>query len=301
MSGKKIKLCVAMVICLSASVSASNSFPRYNNLQILSPHPDDSVLTFGGLLYDLGKDFTINDVHYNVLANISNYVVTGGSPSVEEVTGIRHLEDINAYNKLLMTDDRIKHYTYTAFNEKDSPLINSSDTDFSGFNDAAVAQFKNAYHQIYNLMATVSQQPGTCAFMVNAALPNPGGYGHINHFILREAALKAVHDLGSSKLKCDVYLGEDLPYYNNNKTGAHKMIEALTTRLHLTPVDYVIDVEKKMNAVNQYPSQLTSDYEAAVRARAVELGDKERVYKLDSNYFTNFHVDSSCSKDYCKY
>ncbi|MEA1064361.1 hypothetical protein QNH14_12435 [Apirhabdus apintestini] len=304
MKNKLISLFFAFWMSAMAvfNAAAKQIFPGYDDVYILSPHPDDGILTFGGMLGNIDNRFDTRKIHYTVLANLSQYVVNGDENSLAGVTGLRHLEDINAYDFLLTSPDGIRHYTYSALNEKDAPLINMRDADFSSFNAQAIVDFNNAYSQIANLMEQASLEGKTCAFFVNAALPNPQGLPHFNHFLLREATLKAVHDLGTKKLACEVYIGEDLPYYNNNEAGSKDIINQLTARLKLSIFDYPIDVDKKMEAVNYYPSQLTSDYEESVRKRAHQLNGKERVYKIDATFYDDIHTDPSCgNQDFCTY
>ena len=297
------QLAVLFLGFLVAQAAAAQTRIPAQNIYLLSPHSDDSVLTFGGIMdanAGVRKRF-----HYTIFANISRYRVTAGDNSVEYVTGMRYLEDIAALDYLLRPgEDEARPYSYTSAGEKDADLIGMpGSADFGDFNPRAIDAYNDAYRQVLELMKSASALPGSCAFFVNAALPNPntGGKGHFNHFLLREAALKALHDLGPGGTKCDFYLGEDLPYYSNNQAGSDEMISNLSNRLGLQPEDYPIDVEAKVQAVEKYPSQLTPDYVLSVRSRAAQLGGKERVYRIPHSHYGDFHVDPSCSASYCDY
>lgn len=280
------------------SANAQSILLQEENIHLLSPHPDDSILTFGGMLGTINKENGDKFIHYHVYTNITSYVVTPDSPSVETATGRRLLEDVSAFDFLLKSSSGKRYYSYSAFNQVDNL---AGDVDFSQFDDNAKINFNETYSQLYSLMKSVSEQGKSCAFYVNSALPNPSGHAHTNHFILREATLKAAHDLGSNYFKCSVYLGEDLPYYINNETGSVEEINTLTNRLGLSVEDIDINVEKKMEAVNKYPSQLTSDYERAVRIRAQQLGNKERTYKINLR-FDDIKPDASCNNEsFCSY
>lgn len=285
---------------LNTPITTNATFPPEENLYILSPHPDDGPLTFGGLLSNIQPDYTNKHVYYTTFTNISNYTVHGGG-SIELVTGTRYLEDINALDLLLKSSSGIRRYSYSVAGEKDAPLVDMQDGRFENFNPAAITAFNNTYNYIYRLMDDASRQGKSCAFFVNAALPNPNGKPHSNHFILREATIKALHNIGNTRFPCRVYLGEDLPYYINNEPGSIETIEHLKKRLTLKEQEYEFDIDRKVETIQKYPSQLTPDYENSVIMRHSQLGGKERVYLISPSNYKEIHTDPSCKESYCKY
>ncbi len=300
-----ISLCAMLISTAYADSSSGGGFqPAEKNIYILSPHPDDSVLTFGGLITNNQKSWQGKNVHYNVFYNISSWAIGGIYHDEPSVTGVRLLEDVAAYDELFKTEDGVRNYTYSAANQLDAPLMGvPNEGNFSYFNAAAISAYNDDYQYVKSLLKDASSLPGGCAVFVNMGLPALSGYPHIDHFILREATIKAVHDLGSRE-ECKIYFGEDLPYLIMNETAGHRTIDEMTSRLHLEPIDYSIDVQKKNAILARYISQDPEGegYFEAVKTRAAQLDGREQIYLFPSKYYTSVHTDPSCNnQQYCEY
>ena len=130
---------------------------------------------------------------------------------------------------------------------------------------------------------------------------------HPDHFLVREAVVKAAHDLAVSHTKdiCQIYFGEDQPYTNSSPETSAKAIAKFTKRLGIPDTDkytYPIDAKAKWNVVgSSYHSQV--DLDDTYKDGAVILNrTTESLYKWNPENYAKVHTDPSCKGlDFCKY
>lgn len=285
--------------------SADNKLPviSQTNLYFLSPHADDISLTFGGLIQS-EDGFKNKNIRYTTYFGTSNWTANELNLSTDKrvntITHMRFKEDRDALTELF---GGWKNYLYTFHGYHDAPLrdyvgsltaAGGPGGNFSTFREAE----KKLFIEFYNNVKPILAQPDCAAFVLMA-----NGF-HIDHFILREAVIKAAHDL-KDQAQCQIYFGEDQPYTGANPDAVNAQILEFVDRLGLVPITYPIDVDKKIALfTNNYFSQYEPVYPSAIEARTKLLGDGvrggERIYLWPIVNYKNSATDPTCTQDFCQ-
>ena len=294
------KLITALLALTAINVYAldSNSIVSKNNI-FLSPHYDDILLTFGGTIHTNSQSFNNSKVTIYDFFSVSNW--TGNDENIQsnqrisKVTAQRNSEDVQVFNQLF--NGQLK-YRMITMGYLEAPLRNYSGPktagggpggNFSTFRSDEI----NLYNNIYQDVKPILKQDNCSVFLLSAI-----GY-HIDHFILREAVIRAAHDLGS-EAKCKIYFGEDEPYTGANMDKSNVQINAFKQRLNLTPIDIKADAKWKVDMFNNnYYSQYESGYDEGVSNRIKVLNGHERLYLWQD--YARAHTDPSCNQNFCKY
>ena len=339
---KSIIYCILLGLLMNVAEATSPEPPIQitKKMIFLGPHPDDIVLTFGGFL-ETYKEAMPQYIDYMVAYNISNYTADGceidTNPNIDctglnadlsddrinLVTGLRMREDLNYFNCSLFISAADKatydfshpincqKYSKKIVNihilgEPDALIRGYSGTktagggpegNFSDFRDQEIASFENIYNAVYPLLQTPN-----CSLFTLSAIGS-----HIDHFIVREAIIKAAYDLGD-RAQCQIYFGEDQPYMGSNEKDSERDIQAFKARLQLKDITYPINAEDKLNSfLNNYPSQNEGEiYPQAILDRAKKLNDRdsdqggERFYKWERKHYEKSKTDPSCKQDFCQ-
>lgn len=301
-----LALAVPVLVCLSLAPPTIGKTPIIpeRKLFFLSPHPDDIALTFGGLLLN-EKGFPGKESFYEIFCSISNYSANfldlQTDARVKRVTLMRTEEDLSFLMDVFGGWDKFR---YRAHGEYDAPLRHFPGPidvlgqplgpvgDFSTFRKEEKDFFLRTYHWAKGVLLP---QRDCAAFVLMA---NVHG---IDHFVVREAVIKAAHDLGPDA-ECQIYFGEDQPY-----TGVPgevhdlvvEQIKQLTHRLGLEPITYPIDAEAKVKIFNAHYLSQYEDYRPAIVRRAEEIGG-ERIYRWDMRRYGSAATEPSCTEPYCQ-
>ncbi|CAA0110900.1 Uncharacterised protein [BD1-7 clade bacterium] len=316
-----LSVCFLLSGFVSADMNDFDSVKKNEVWFFFSPHPDDVPLTFGGLML---KGNHPPDTNYTVFYNISAYTYSPdetednlGDQSIvntlghmrgdidedlealiNRVTGLRLREDIGALNTVF---NGKQNYVHSVYGELDAPLsdTDTSTGDFTFYNAYDTGSFKRIYDKATHVLANTRAR--NCRVFLPMALPSITRFAHINHFTLREAVIKAAHDLGN-RAKCTIYFGEDQPYIGSNLEDGLEAIATFKERLKLRAIDNRIDVDAKWDLIsNHYQSQVDPTFEPAVRLRADMLGGKERLYQWRPRDYASATPHPSCHQRFCQY
>lgn len=224
---------------------------------ILAPHCDDAMLALGGhILLDPGV--------YDVVVVFATTAWTTLSEklSTEEITILNQTEEIkvaraaNIHLKLIETPEALMR-GYTAWNDQS---ISKSDLMLIGKLWEELSEIFFEYDDIYFPLAIG---------------------GHVDHRIVRHLVLQ--NYLKLQKAGVNLYAYEDLPYawYGDND----KALNSLIKKHRVTPItlDISSSINKKMDLLRIYRSQLSNDDLQKVFEYSQSIGDKinkERVWKL---------------------
>lgn len=262
------------------------------HLYFLSPHNDDTILTFGGLLLNT-QGFPDKEKDVMVFFNVSNYSADGllhqkTEAHVRDIVLKRVDEDMAALSQVF---GGWQNYTYTLYGEKDALLrgrVYPRGKDFSVFRPEDI----KLYQRIYERVKTIVRQPN-CAIFVPSAVGE-----HLDHFILREAVIKAAYEL-NTQAQCQIYFGEDQPYTGQKPKPAQIELNQFVTRLGLKPIAYPIDVNAKIDLfAKHYHSQFKESYVTALKLRSRQVGG-EQLYLWPKEQYGKAPTDVSCKHDYC--
>ncbi|MFH1589084.1 MAG: hypothetical protein ABIB43_00765 [archaeon] len=115
---------------------------------------------------------------------------------------------------------------------------------------------------------------------------------HIDHVLVRRAAISAANELNNSgKLNANLFFYEDQPYAGLSAIKSNDWIDANRIIANCASTDIVIDLQKKISLIDFYTSQLEDGYSMGIENRAIEIGNMdlsgkiqpiERIYKLNT-------------------
>lgn len=292
-----LSLTLAMSNTVFASTDTPVDFPQ--NLIFVSPHPDDILLTFAGLI-DNNDGFTKHNISHSVIFTLSQWTENANPKDLSDnritkVSMQRYVEENAAVNEMFRYKARIETYGYPdapiRHYEGPKTLGGAPAGNFSTFR----AQEISIYEQLVPVFENKLQTPSCAMFVLMA------NGSHIDHFIVREAVITAVRRLGS-KASCKIYFGEDQPYTGIDPKGSMKQMTAIQQRLNLQKIPYNIDHGKKIAAfAKHYISQYSDDYGVGINKWAEINGGKEDLYYWDPKYYNNKNtIEPSCTKEFCK-
>ena len=291
----KVLLISTILIMICFYHVQSNEFNfKTKNIVFLSPHPDDVPLTFGGLLL-VSEGFKDKNVTVSTFFNRSQYTDNCelwnlSLKRINTVTETRFKEDLESLSNIF-NDGTNARFEYYGFNDSIIRHYQGKKTagggpwgDFSTFKEPE----RQAFDQIKGIIKSKLIIPDITIFLLMA------NGQHIDHFIVREALIAAVKELGPEKLKATIYFGEDQQYTGANPNESKSDIEYLTNRLHLEPIAYPINIDEKLKLfTDYYYSQYCDSYIKDTTARYDLLGGKEQIYLWPSKYYNNISKDRS--------
>ncbi len=250
-------------------------FPK--NLLFVSPHCDDTLLTFFGLIENHGG-FTDHNIQSLLIFSRSQWITKDPNNTdlslerINRVSTQRSLEETEAINSLFKNRARMESYGYP-----DAPirLYKGPATagggpwgDFSTFG----TQETEIYHKLISLFKNKLQIPESALFVLMS------NGSHIDHFIVREAVITAANSLGN-KARCKIYFGADQPYTGANPEQAVEQILYLQQRLKLQKISYKINYHNKIDAfATYYKSQCSDEYKTSLESWAQFNNDYEDIY-----------------------
>jgi len=244
------------------------------NILILSPHYDDVLFMMGGYILNLKKEGILDTKNFMVklIFSRSSYQLGGGRANfdaslerIQYATGIRLIEDQNCNDELFGGFG----YSYELFGEKECAVRGKSLNEVKGemefphgmyedFNKHDIEIFERMKHRI-EVYATI----GNTAIIIPMAIKE-----HIDHFIIREAAITVAKKLGANA-KAKFYFQEDKPYGGIATEIELYRIEEFINANHLQSIWYSYDSEAIVNlAFKHYVSQVDEVYKMGILKRA---------------------------------
>ena len=249
---------------------------------VFSPHFDDSVLGLGGYMLELKKKNMLDTKDFRILINFSrsNYIAGSGDGNrdtsldrVKYATGKRVMEDMGCIDEIL----GYLNYTYQLIGEKEcftrGKAMADSEMEFPhGMYDDFDEEDKEIFERSKSRIRKM-------AFLEDTALVFPIGYmEHIDHFILREAAITVAGESGS-KARSAFYFMEDKPYAGISDEDEIARIDDFIKNNGLAGLVYESNPEALIKLVyKHYLSQVEDVYEKGIRQRSDFL---RNLYKLD--------------------
>jgi hypothetical protein len=260
-----------------------------SNIIVFSPHFDDFLFMLGGYVIELQKQSLLETKNFHILLVFSRSVYQAGGgrknfdsslDRIKLATGRRLLEDTNCINEMLGKFN----YRYELLGEDECSLRGKNFADsemefphgmYDDFNEQDWRIFKRMKHRILYW----SQLKDT-------ALVFPLAFKeHIDHFIVREAAIEIARDSEIEK-NARFYFQEDKPYGGIMTTTEQERTATFIEANNLYPKTYVCNPEKVIDlAFKHYISQVEEIYKTGIRQRAAALQNL-------------MHTDSPCDRMY---
>jgi hypothetical protein len=257
---------------MNNSLTPVNELIPESNIIVFSPHFDDFLFMLGGYVFELQKQSLLETKNFHILLVFSRsiYQAGGGKENFDSsldriklATGRRLLEDTNCINEMLGKFN----YRYELLGEEECSLRGKNFADsemefphgmYEDFNEQDWQIFKRMKH----LVLYWSQLKDT-------ALVFPLAFKeHIDHFIVREAAIEIARDPQIEK-KAKFYFHEDKPYGGIITATEQERTAAFIEANNLHPKTYTCEPEKVIDlAFEHYISQVEEVYKTGIRTRA---------------------------------
>jgi hypothetical protein len=242
----------------------------------VSPHYDDFLFFLGGYVLELGANGLLDAkrfVNINTFSR-SNYqerdVIGNRDRSLKRVqyaTGIRFIEDLECMDDLLGAHN----YVYRAMGEEESQVRGKSFNEGEGEMEMAVGSYEAMEQADYGILERMAACIAGLLGREDTAVVLPLSMkGHIDHFIVREAGMKALK--GFPCAPASVYFAEDKPYAGLLGEAEQADTDAFIARHALVDKAFRHHPEEVLRlAYLHYPSQTDEVYDRGVLARGGQL------------------------------
>lgn len=260
------------------------------NIVIFSPHFDDVLFMLGGYINELKNAQLLNTkkFHIVIIFSRSNYLAGTGEGnfdnSLERIklaTGKRLLEDQDCNDELLGRFN----YTYELFGENEcfTRGKNFADSEME-FPHGTFDDFNSDDIEIFRRM---KKRIAEWSIFEDIALVFPIAFKeHIDHFIVREAAIAVANETGV-KRKASFYFQEDKPYGGIADSTERSRINNFIKENTLEDRTYTFDPQIVINlAFKHYISQVEEVYRTGINERSRVLKEEMKTEKpCDRIYF----------------
>jgi hypothetical protein len=253
------------------------------NIVIFSPHFDDVLFMLGGYINELKNAQLLNTktFHIVIIFSRSNYLAGTGDGNFDNsldriklATGKRLLEDQNCNDELFGPFN----YTYELLGENECFTRGKSFADSEmEFPHGMFNDFDEADEDIFYRM---KRRIAEWSLMEDVALVFPMAFKeHIDHFIVREAALSVADEAGTNR-RAAFYFQEDKPYGGISDETELARINSFIKKNTLEARTYTCDPQKVIDlAFKHYISQVEEVYKTGIRERSRVLKEQMKTDK----------------------
>ena len=264
-------------------------FPKH--LIFVSPHHDDIVLTFNGLIEN-NSGFVGHCVEALTIFSLSSYTVDHpvgdlSKERIDRISKIRFMEEEAAMNSLFNHRARMETYDYPDAPIRGYEAPNTAPWGLHG----NFSTFRYQEFVIFEKLVTLFEEKLRIA---DSAMFIPMANGsHIDHFITREAVIAGARNLGK-KSACKIFFGTDQPYTGVRPEESIKEMATLERRLKLKRITYPIDHSNKIaRFAKHYVSQYNQHYMDGIEQWARVNDCKEDIYYWDRKDYADAKQDAS--------
>jgi hypothetical protein len=274
------------------NITPINQVIPESNIVFFSPHYDDFLFMLGGYVEALKSCDLLNtkNFHINIIFSRSNYLAGTGKNNfdtrldrIKLATGKRLLEDQECIDALLGKFN----YKYQLLGEGEcftrGKSMADSEMEFPhGMFDDFCDEDKNIFERMKERIRQWSSYEDT-AMIFPVAFKE-----HIDHFIVREAAIEVAKEAGASA-NASFYFQEDKPYGGIATDIEKQRIDAFISEHRLQSRTYHYEPETMIDyAFKYYISQVEEVYKTGIRNRARYLQQSLRSdYPCDRIYYYN--------------
>jgi hypothetical protein len=263
------------------------------NIVCMSPHYDDLLFFIGGYVLELKKQGLLetkmfSNVHMATRSNYQERDIQGNLDQslkrVQFATGIRFIEDLECLDALFGQNN----YMFYAMGEEESQVRGKIFIEGSDEMEMAFGSYETMDDKDYAILGRLTKKFKTFLVKENTAVILPLCIkGHIDHFLVREAGLHAIEELGKSR-KAAVYFAEDKPYAGLMTQSESKINDDFIKEHSLRDIAFAHHPQTVLElAYRHYPSQVDKIFDTGIRQRNEFLKalyntkeDCDRIYKL---------------------
>ncbi|MEP7106969.1 MAG: hypothetical protein ABI760_03290 [Ferruginibacter sp.] len=260
---------------MKSGLTQVNELIPESKIVVFSPHFDDLLFMLGGYTTELQKSSLLATKNFHILLifSRSNYLAGTGNNNfdssldrIKQATGKRLIEDQECLDALLGRFN----YRYELLGENECFTRGKSYANSEmEFPHGMFADFDEQDRQIFERM---KQRIRSWSGLKDTALIFPVAFKeHIDHFIVREAAIEVAKEAGPER-NAAFYFQEDKPYGGIATTVELERIAAFINENKLLPKTYACDPEIVIDlAFKHYISQVEEVYKTGIRKRAFFL------------------------------
>ena len=266
------------------------------NIICVSPHYDDFLFFLGGYVLEMTRLKLLETKRFTNINTFSrsNYqardVAGNRDRSLERVkhaSGIRYIEDLQCLDDLL----GLRQYVYRVMGEEESLVRGMALNEGDGEMEMSFGSYDVMTPQDWDVLNRMEACLTELAVVSDTAIVLPLSMkGHIDHFIVREAGLRALQNTDKAKTKkAAFYFAEDKPYAGimTEKEAAEN--DAFIAAHPLKPYTFRGHPQEMIRlAYAHYPSQVDTIYDEGILTRSQELKnihkvevDCDRIYKYE--------------------
>jgi len=263
------------------------------NIVCMSPHYDDLLFFIGGYVIELKKQGLLetkkfSNVHMATRSNYQERDIQGNLDQslkrVQFATGIRFIEDLECLDALFGQNN----YMFYAMGEEESQVRGKIFIEGSDEMEMAFGSYETMDDKDYAILGRLTKKFKTFLVKEDTAVILPLCIkGHIDHFLVREAGLHAIEELGKSR-KAAVYFAEDKPYAGLMSESESKINDDFINEHSLEDIAFVHHPQTVLElAYKHYPSQIDKIFDTGIMQRNEVLKalyntkeDCDRIYKL---------------------
>jgi len=254
-----------------------------SNIICVSPHYDDFLFFLGGYVLEIKRMGHLGTKRFTNISAFSrsNYQERDAEGNrdrslerVKYATGIRLIEDLECLNELLG-----KHnYIYRVIGEEDSLVRGKGLSEGEGEMEMSYGSYETMEKCDWDILGRLETCISELAAMDDTAIVLPLSMkGHIDHFIVREAGVRAYE---RPNRKAAFYFAEDKPYAGIMTEEENAISDAFISMHKLTDRAFRGHPEEILKlAYRHYKSQLNPVYDEGIISRTEQL---KQIYKMDA-------------------
>lgn len=265
------------------------------NIICVSPHYDDFLFFLGGYVLEMKQRNLLATKRFTNISVFSrtNYQERDAEGNkdrdlkrIQFATGIRMIEDLQCLDDLLGAHA----YIYRVMGEEESLVRGKCFGE--GEMEMAYGSYDTLEKYDWEILVRMQACIREIAMEDDTAIILPLAMkGHIDHFIVREAGLRAFLDLGD-QVRAAFYFAEDKPYAGLLDEQEMQLTADFIDKYHLEDRGFSHHPEEMLRlAFLHYPSQVDDVYRLGIAARDKQLteyyGDRghcDRIFKLPESF-----------------
>ncbi|MEI6100964.1 MAG: hypothetical protein WCP73_03905 [Eubacteriales bacterium] len=196
---------------------------------------------------------------------------------IQLATGIRLMEDLGCLDYLLSPHA----YTYRVMGEEESVVRGKRIADTAGEMEMAYGSLDTMEPCDWDVLNRLQASICEIALQCDTAIVLPLGMkGHIDHFVVREAGIRAKEALGKNA-NAVFYFAEDKPYAGLLNEAERKQTEDFIRQYNLVDLGFKNDPAEIVRIAHlYYTSQVDRLYKEGIACRSEQL---RSIYGVSSN------------------
>ena len=251
----------------------------------VSPHYDDFLFFLGGYVLEMKENNLLATKRFINISTFSrtNYQerdVEGNKDRslkrVKYATGIRFVEDLQCLDDLL----GLHNYFYRVMGEEESQVRGKVFQEGQNEMEMAYGSYETLEKCDWEILARMQACIREIALQEDTAIVLPMAMkGHIDHFIVREAGVRAIAELGD-QVRAAFYFAEDKPYAGLLNEQEMQQTTDFIEKFHLEDIGFPHHPKEVLRlAFEHYPSQVDDVYHLGIAARDEQLKEYYGVKK----------------------